>query len=123
MPPTQVVFYAGRSGRSPILKWLDGLPDKAQNKAVVRIERLAEKGHELRRPEADFLRDNILELRIAHQRVQYRILYFFHEGVAVLAHGLQKENEVPDSDIARASRRRERFVRDPTAHTLADKRR
>ena len=33
------------------------------------MERLAEFGHELRRPEADLLRDKIYELRIALQGI------------------------------------------------------
>jgi len=46
-----------------VLDWLDHLFKKIQAKAPVRIERLAEMGHELRRPEADYLRENIYELR------------------------------------------------------------
>ena len=34
------------------MAWLDGLHVKAQDKCTVRIERLAERGHEMRRPEA-----------------------------------------------------------------------
>jgi hypothetical protein len=34
-------------------------------------------GHELRRPEADFLRDGIYELRASLGGVHHRILYFF----------------------------------------------
>ncbi len=56
MPRTEVVFYAEDDGTCPLLDWMDGLPQKAQDKCIVRIERLGEMGHELRRPEADFLR-------------------------------------------------------------------
>lgn len=60
-------------------------------KCIVRIQRLAQLGHELRRPEADLLRDEIYELRAKHGHVQYRILYFFHgRETAVLAHALTK---------------------------------
>lgn len=76
MPRTHVVFFANPEGPCPVLKWLDSLPPKARDKCIVRIERLMELGHELRRPEADTLRDGIHELRAAHRRVQYRILYF-----------------------------------------------
>ena len=48
------------------------------DKVVVRLDRLRELGHELRRPEADFLRDGIYELRTASRGVNYRVLYFFH---------------------------------------------
>jgi hypothetical protein len=62
MPATEVVLFAEDDGTSPLLEWLDGLTTKAQQKCIVRIERLAEMGHELCRPEADYLRDDIHEL-------------------------------------------------------------
>jgi phage-related protein len=72
--------------------------------------RLAECGHELRRPLADFLREGIHELRIRKGRVNYRILYFFHgRNVAILAHALTKEDEVPKADIERSIRRKKAF--------------
>jgi len=74
------------------LGWLDGLPAKVQTKCTERIDRLGELGHELRRPEADFLRDGIYELRASYQGVHYRILYFFAgKAVVVASHGLTKE--------------------------------
>ena len=117
VPSTEVIFFAESDGSCPVLEWLDGLQRKAQDKCIVRIERLTELGHELRRPEADMLRDGIYELRASYQRVHYRILYFFHEGSAVLAHGLIKETSVPDTDVERARRRKAAFVTDPDAHT------
>ena len=77
MPQTEVVIFAAADGSTPLLAWLDGLQVKAQDKCTVRIERLAERGHELRRPEADYLRDDIYELRVRHGNVHHRILYFF----------------------------------------------
>ena len=96
MPATKVVFYCEEDGSVPLLDWLDSLPAKALTKCRVRIERLQKLGHELRRPEADFLRDGIYELRVGLRGTNYRMLYFFHGNVAaVLAHGLTKEREVP----------------------------
>ncbi len=122
MPRTEVVFYADENKRAPLLTWFADLPEKVQDKLTVRIERLAELGHELRRPEADFLRDGIYELRVRHQRVNYRILYFFYKKVAVLFAGLTKEAEVPDTDINRAIAGKKLFAGDPGKHTFeADK--
>jgi ribosome-binding protein aMBF1 (putative translation factor) len=53
VPRTKVIFYCEADGAAPVLDWLRSLPAKAQDKCVVRIERLAELGHELRRPEVD----------------------------------------------------------------------
>jgi hypothetical protein len=84
----------------------------------VRIERLRDLGHELRRPEADYLRDGIYELRVGLGSVNHRMLYFFHGRVAaVLAHGLVKEREVPPRDIEEAIRRKRKFDLDPEGHT------
>ena len=70
-----------------LLDWLDGLVSKAQIKCLAKLRRLEELGHELRRPEADYLRDGVYELRVGLEGVNYRILYFFHgkEAVVILA--------------------------------------
>ena len=62
MPRIEVVFYKDDQGRVPVLEWLRDLQRRDKRgyaKCVVRIRRLAESGHELRRPEADYLRDGI----------------------------------------------------------------
>ena len=121
MPRTLVVFYKDREGNVPVLNWLDGLPPKIQDKCVVKIERLRELGHELRRPEADLLREGIYELRVGRQGTNYRILYFFHRQVAaVLSHGVIKEREVPTKDIEKALERKRQFEQAPEAHTYRE---
>ena len=118
MPKIKVVFYKEDDGTVPILEWLDSLQERALDKCTVRIERLGEMGHELRRPEADLLRDGIYELRIGLQHVNYRILYFFHGKVAaVISHGITKEDKIPSKEIDRAIQRKRKFEADPQAHT------
>jgi phage-related protein len=120
MPIAQVVFFADREG-CPVLDWLDDFPKKVQAKAHVRIERLAELGHELRRPEADYLRDGIYELRWRFQSVNYRILYFFHgKHVVVLSNGLTKEDRVPSQEIELAVRRKILFETGPDSFTYTE---
>jgi hypothetical protein len=113
VPKTDVVLFAEDNGVAPLLEWLDKQPAKAQDKCIVRIERLAELGHDLRRPEADYLRDGIYELRVSRQGVNYRMLYFFEEKQAVLSHGLTKEGKVPDIEIDKAIKNRAKFERNP----------
>ena len=120
MPETRVVFYAEDDGSSPLLVWLDQQRKKVQDKCIVRIERLASLGHELRRPEADFLRDGVYELRVRYGRVNYRILYFFHQAAAVVSHGLTKEDRVPDSDIELALSRKRKYELDPERHVYGE---
>ncbi|MBI4551151.1 MAG: type II toxin-antitoxin system RelE/ParE family toxin [Candidatus Latescibacteria bacterium] len=121
MPVGTVVLYQDEDGTVPILDWMEELSPKARVKCLARIKRLRERGHELRRPEADYLRDEIYELRVDLQGVHYRILYFFHgRTVAVLAHGVIKEHRVPPHAIDTAIRRRQKFVQDPGRHTYTE---
>jgi hypothetical protein len=124
MPATQVHFYREEDGHVPVREWLAGLFDrdeKAAANCVAVIRRLAEMGHELRRPQADYLRDGIFELRAKRGRVNYRILYFFHgRNVALLAHALTKEDKVPKADIERAIIRKQRYESDPKSHTAEE---
>lgn len=121
MPKTQVVFFQEANGEAPVLAWLQQLlksNPKAWANCRARIELLSQLGHELRRPAADYLRDGIYELRAKQGHVQYRILYFFHgRQVAILAHGLTKEDDIPAADIDRALKRKKLFEADPKAHT------
>ena len=118
MAKTKVVFFKSEAGEIPVLDWLRELPDKARAKCTDRMERLAELGHELRRPEADLLRDKIYELRVGFQGLHYRILYFFHgQTAAVLSHGIVKESAVPPREVEKAISRKRQFEADPAKHT------
>jgi phage-related protein len=118
MPLTRVVLFRETDGSVPLLEWLAGLRDKPRDKCVLRLRRLHALGYELRRPEADYLRDGIYELRVGLSGVNYRMLYFFHENIAaVVSHGLTKQREVPTAEIELAIKRKAAFLRDPVAHT------
>lgn len=126
MPATHVVFYQekpepGKPMDAPIVDWLRTLNEsnpKAFDKCRAAIARLALLGHELRRPEADYLGDGIYELRIRLGSVNYRLLYFFHgRTVSIVAHGLTKEDVVPAADIKKAIARKAAFTAYPIAHT------
>ena len=116
MTRTVVVFYA-EGNVAPALEQLDDFAESVQDKLFYRVRRLEEAGHELRRPEADILRDGIYELRVRRQRVNYRLLYFFHRHVAVIAHACTKEGAVNNADIDRAIARRKFYEKSPEAHS------
>jgi phage-related protein len=117
-PKTKVVFFRTETGEVPVLDWLRELPTKARAKCTDKMERLAELGHELRRSEADLLRDKIYELRASLQGIHYRILYFFHGNTAaVLSHGIVKEKAVPTKEIEKAIERKSKFEANPAKHT------
>ena len=122
MAGTRVVFYQDANGGVPLLKWFAEIPKKALVKCRLKIERLRELGHELRRPEADYLRDEIYELRVILQGRQYRMLYFFHGTVAaVVSHGLVKEQKVSPKDIDLAVKHKQQFEQDPEHHTYEER--
>ena len=118
MSLTTIIFFRDEDGSVPFPDWFGRLPDKAQVQCRARLGLLADQGHELRRPAADYLRDGIYELRAKAGRVQYRMLYFFHGRAAVvISHGIIKsEAGVPPIEIDRARRRKQTFEADPRRH-------
>jgi phage-related protein len=120
----RVAFYQEADGEAPVVNWLRELMEtneKAWAHCRARIELLAQLGHELRRPTADYLRDGIYELRAKQGHVQYRLLYFFHgREVALLAHSLTKQDTIPAVDIERAIKRKKLFELNPRKHTYED---
>lgn len=103
VPKTRVALYREEDGSCPFVEWFDKLPVKAQGKCYLRLERLREMGHELRRPEADFLRNGIYELRVSLGGVHHRILYFFHGAMACsgLARACERAGGPVDGDRSR----------------------
>jgi phage-related protein len=119
---TELVYYQEEDGVVPLVEWFSNLPVKVIQKCQAKLDRLEQLGHELRRPEADYLRDEIYELRASYQGVHYRMLYFFHGRLAVVvSHGLMKERAVPPRDIDLAVKRKARFEAEPDRHTFKPK--
>lgn len=125
MPKTEVIYYQGTDGTTPLLDWMDELPRDAVLKWLARLGRLEQLGHELRRPEADYLEDGIYELRAKHLGVNYRMLYFFHGRTAVVvSHGFSKQQaKVSKRELDLALRRRQAFEAKPSEHTFRPERR
>ena len=109
MPTTEVRAFQDHNGTVPVQEWLDDLETaepKAYVKCLARILELTERGNEMRRPHADYLRDAIYELRATLGAKQYRLLYFFFGKHAVaLSHGITKKSKVPSADIEAAIER------------------
>jgi len=89
------------------------LPEKAQAKVFAYIELLEEEGPSLKRPYADFLKEEIYELRVRFGKGRYRIFYFFWgKDKIVLTHGITKKtSRVPSRELERAKRYREDWLR------------
>lgn len=120
MPRIDLILFQESDGSVPFEEWLEGLSKHARVKCLDRLERLREFGHDLRRPVADYLGDDIYELRTKHLGVNYRMLYFFHgQLVVVVSHGFSKqEAKVPKQELDRAIDRRNMFRQSPSAHSF-----
>lgn len=120
MPQTEVFFYRNEDGTIPVHAWLEELAvnnRRAAAACIAKLRLLEAFGHELRRPNADYVRDGIYELRARRGNVDYRILYFYHgQNVAVLVHSLTKEKRIPPADIERAVERKQRYEQAPEKH-------
>lgn len=118
MPKTKVVFYREDDSSVPVLDWLTGLSDRAKDRCVARLARLAQLGYELRRPEADFVVDGIYELRAKCSGINFRILYFFYgQQAVVVSHGFVKQQaRVPGREIQLCRRRKSSFELFPEKH-------
>jgi phage-related protein len=101
-------FYRTRSGVQPALEYILAQVKGHRAKIERALEYLEELGHLARRPHADYLGDEIYELRIGIERHQHRLLYFFHgRSIVVIASGILKNSDrVPQAEVDRARRRR-----------------
>jgi phage-related protein len=96
----EVLFFKDKRGIILAQEYIDELPEDHQGKVLKGIHLLQEKGHMLRRPWADFLRDKIYELRPTYAPFEHRILYFFVGRSIVLTHGfLKKTQRTPPGEI------------------------
>ena len=120
MPKVEVLLYKDEDGTVPLVEWFGIIRPTARARILARLKRLEELGHELRRPEADLLRDGVYELRVKDERLHYRLLYFFHGTKAVVvSHGFVKnEARVPEKEIERALRRKRNIERNPLKYTF-----
>jgi putative component of toxin-antitoxin plasmid stabilization module len=121
MPKTDLVFYRETDGTIPLLEWFYELDTTIRAKCRAKLERLIMFGYQLRRPDCDYLRDGIYELRARQGTVNYRILYgFAGKNLVLLSHGCTKEKEVSPREIERAIRNMDRYKRNPKAHSGTD---
>jgi phage-related protein len=117
LPRVELRYFADDEGSAPVVQWLGRLhreDRRAFSRCHTALQRLAEFGHELRRPHSDYVQAGLHELRIRSGRTQYRILYSFHgRQSVVLIHAFSKEGRIPPFDLARALARKQAFEEDP----------
>lgn len=96
----KIAFY--RIGnRCPMAEFIGSKNNAGKGKIDFLMGQLEEKGPELKRPYAAYLRDKIWELRPGINTEEYRLLYFWHGKSAVFLHAVDKKDfKQKDTDKA-----------------------
>lgn len=107
----QVEFYTDHRDRSPIMDYLDDLPQKEQAKIRNHIRLLRQFGNQLGPPHAKQMKGNargVWELR----PMPTRIFYFFHTGrwIILLHAFLKKKDRTDANEIQIALNRMKTFM-------------
>lgn len=99
-----ILYYETRDGKSFVEDFIESRSVNNRAKIAAILELLEEKGAQMPRPYADYLRDEIYELRIKLSGDETRILYFFCYGdYIILTHTFFKRTQkVPNAEIEKA---------------------
>lgn len=112
----RVKFYKDiKTGRSPVLKYIEGLREKEGSKILKYIEFLRiQKGY-LEEPYSRHIKGKIRELRVDFGRNRHRIFYFvFIKKTIILLHAfLKKTAKTPISEIKKAEENYQNVLRNP----------
>ena len=102
-----IYFYVDARGNSPVREFIKSLPLKERTKIDAYIQELQNQGSNLRRPMADYIGDEIYELRPGHNRVFY---FFFLRENAVILHAIRKKTDkIPLNDLDLCHKRKSEF--------------
>jgi phage-related protein len=105
-------FYTTSSGGEPALEYLRTQIKSHRAKIGRALQYLEDVGHLARRPLVEYLGGGIYELRVAIEKHQHRLLYFFHgRSIIVVTNGLLKnEGRVPRPGVDLACRYRADWI-------------
>jgi phage-related protein len=109
----KIILYQTENGRCPIDDFIATLTENEKDWMTACIEHLKREGFNMRRPQADFLQDDIYELRIQLKgRKKTRTLYFFcFNDYIVLTHTFIKKTEkIPKNEINKAIKYKNNFL-------------
>lgn len=106
--PFRLEFYRTLGGIEPALDYIRSQIKGHRSKIGRALQHLEDVGHLARRPQVDYIGNQIYELRVAIEQHQHRLLYFFHgRSIIVITSGILKnEGKVPQSEIDRAHKYR-----------------
>lgn len=101
----KVKFYRNsRTGKSPVLEYMESLDYKEKAKILKYVEFLREQRGYLDEPYSKHIRGKIRELRVGFGRNRFRIFYFtFIRKTIILLHAFLKKTErTPIQEIKKA---------------------
>lgn len=106
-------FHKTTSGSEPALVYIRAQRKAHRAKIGRALQFLEDVGHLARRPKADYLGDEIYELRVAVDKHQHRFLYFFHgRTIIVVTSGFLKNvGKVPKSELDKAQKFRGDWIK------------
>jgi len=113
------------NGRTPGREFVDSLDDKAAARIDAFIERLRIYGNRMQGKFVKKLTGDIFELRVKQFDRIFRVLFFYQPGrLIVLTSGFQKKTEqTPPSEITRADRLRQLWMKYRNQYTGSQKER
>ena len=104
---------------SEVEQWIDSLSLKEFARVVAAVERLSERGNQLRGPVSRSLGGGLFELRIDVGRTQRRITYYFAERQRiVLLTGFRKQRPNERAEVRRARQAMRRCIEE--GHTAEE---
>jgi len=110
----RVKFYKDiKTGRSPVLEYIERLRDKEGSKILKYIEFLRVRKGYLEEPYSRHIKGKIRELKVDFGRNKHRILYFtFIKKTIILLHAfLKKAAKTPVSEIKKAEENYQNVLR------------
>lgn len=108
----EVVFYETSQGGRPAEEWLRDQRARVQARFAHIFELLEEYGTNVRGPYVAHVRGKIWEVRVEHDKVQRRLLYFPAPGRRfVMLHGFTKKTQkTPQKEIEVAEQRMKDYM-------------
>ena len=102
-----------RKGTVPVEVLIRSFTAKSQTQVIKKLELLAARAPNLRKPHVKRVQGDILELRLRPEGTPYRILFFYPQyGRIVLLHGFKKSTrKTPKKEIKVAKSRMEDYLR------------
>ena len=102
-----IEFYEAANGQIPVKEFIEALNIKERAKVARTVDLLEEFGINLGMPYAEYVEEDLWELRVRFANNRYRIIYFLNTGQKfILLHGfIKKTQKMPKKEIKVAKQR------------------